>query len=99
MLVASTGRYLSVLTQTRTNADILLSVEQSYICCMPGPCNPIPPVTLCFLLQMPADEDLLSKSCFSQIRLDRGGDEFEDDELTSLEWLQDGNLLKNINSG
>ncbi|XP_067943676.1 forkhead box protein N2-like isoform X2 [Watersipora subatra] len=42
------------------------------------------------------EEDLLSQSCFSQIRLEKGGDDFDDDELTPLDWLQDGNLLKNI---
>jgi len=39
---------------------------------------------------------MLSQSCFSQIRLDKGAGDFEDDELTSLAWLQDTNLLKNI---
>nr|KAG5710709.1 hypothetical protein BaRGS_035111 [Batillaria attramentaria] len=48
------------------------------------------------------DEDLvspdkLSSSCFAEIRLDKG--EIEDDELTSLTWLQDADLLKNINAG
>lgn len=38
----------------------------------------------------------MSQSCFGQIRLEKGADDFEDDELTSLEWLQDSNLLKNI---
>ena len=47
------------------------------------------------------DEDLvptdrLSSSCFGAIRLDK---EDEDDELTSLAWLQDSDLLKNINAG
>lgn len=46
--------------------------------------------------QIKPDEDLLSQSCFGQIRLEKGADDFEDDELTSLEWLQDSNLLKNI---
>jgi forkhead box protein N len=45
-------------------------------------------------------EDALSASCFSEIRLDKvkieeGGD---DEELTSLSWLQDGDLLKNLNT-
>lgn len=48
------------------------------------------------LYQVKTDDELLSQSCFSQIRLDKGGDEFDDDELTSLAWLQDKNLLKNI---
>lgn len=58
-------------------------------------------------------EDPLSSSCFAEMRLERGpldddeinemmGDldvEEEDEELTSLTWLQDTNLLKNINHG
>ena len=48
------------------------------------------------------DEDLpapdrLSSSCFGQISLEKGA--IEDDELTSLAWLQDSDLLKNINAG
>ncbi|XP_076464037.1 uncharacterized protein LOC143296135 [Babylonia areolata] len=46
------------------------------------------------------DEDLvpsadrLSSSCFGSIRLDKE----DDDDLTSLSWLQDSDLLKNINA-
>ncbi|ELU16338.1 hypothetical protein CAPTEDRAFT_102038 [Capitella teleta] len=48
--------------------------------------------------------DPLSASCFSEIRLDKvkkedGVDGEEDEELTSLSWLQDGDLLKNLSSG
>ena len=45
---------------------------------------------------MKVDDDPLSRSCYSQIRLDKGEADFEDDELTSLDWLHDTNLLKNI---
>ena len=42
-------------------------------------------------------EDPLSSSCFAELRLDKGPVEFEeDDELTSLTWLQDNDLLKNV---
>ena len=48
-------------------------------------------------------EDPLSSSCFAELRLEKGPpdveDEEEDDELTSLAWLQDADLLKNINPG
>lgn len=44
-----------------------------------------------------ASPDKLSSSCFAEIRLDKG--EMDDDELTSLTWLQDSDLLKNINAG
>lgn len=45
--------------------------------------------------------DPLSASCFSEIRLDKvkKEDGEEDEELTSLSWLQDGDLLKNLSSG
>ncbi|XP_013401354.1 forkhead box protein N3 isoform X2 [Lingula anatina] len=43
------------------------------------------------------DLDPLAKSCFAEIRLDKGPiDEDDDDDLTSLAWLQDSNLLKDI---
>jgi len=42
--------------------------------------------------------DQLSSSCFAELRLDKEAPE-EDDELTSLSWLQDSNLLKDINAG
>lgn len=52
--------------------------------------------------------DPLSSSCFAELRLEKGPideDEFEeeieeedDDELTSLTWLQDSDLIKNINA-
>lgn len=47
-------------------------------------------------------KDQLSSSCFSEIRLDKvkleafEEEDEEDCELTSLSWLQDGDLLKNI---
>ena len=60
------------------------------------------------------DDDPLSRSCFAELRLERGGrsddedDEEEeeedggeacgDDDLTSLAWLQEGNLLKSMSS-
>lgn len=48
------------------------------------------------------DEDLkldpLSSSCFAEIRLEKE-DITDDDELTSLSWLQDSDLLKNIKPG
>jgi len=40
-------------------------------------------------------KDPLSTSCFAELRLDKEVPD-EDDELTSLSWLQDGNLLKDI---
>lgn len=43
-------------------------------------------------------KDPLSSSCFAELRLDKDVAD-EDDELTSLAWLQDGNLLKDINAG
>jgi len=45
-------------------------------------------------------EDPLSNSCFAELRLEKGagGDE-DDDELTSLAWLQSGDLLKNLRAG
>lgn len=43
-------------------------------------------------------KDPLSSSCFAELRLDKEAPE-EDDELTSLSWLQDSNLLKDINAG
>lgn len=51
-------------------------------------------------LHMNWDENIdpLSSSCYASIRLDKFSDEDTsyDDELTSLAWLQDANLLKNI---
>ena len=46
----------------------------------------------------------LSQSCFAELRLDKVKleeleEEEEDDELTSLAWLQDSDLLKNIKTG
>lgn len=43
-----------------------------------------------------AHELMLHNSCFADLRLDKGVP--DDDELTSLTWLQDSNLLKNITS-
>ena len=43
-------------------------------------------------------KDPLSSSCFAELRLDKDCPE-DDDELTSLAWLQDSNLLKDINAG
>ena len=43
-------------------------------------------------------EDRLASSCFSEIRIDRFDDSEDDDELTSLDWLQNRDLLKNIGS-
>ena len=40
-------------------------------------------------------EDFLSSSCFAELSLEKGPIE-DDDDLTSLTWLQDSNLLKNI---
>ncbi|XP_050405357.1 forkhead box protein N3 isoform X2 [Patella vulgata] len=43
------------------------------------------------------DEDLkdpLSSSCFAEMRLEKG--ELDDDELTSLSWLQETDLLKSL---
>ena len=47
------------------------------------------------------DKDQLSSSCFAEIRLTKikVEPESDDEELTSLAWLQDGNLLKNLSSG
>jgi len=42
-------------------------------------------------------EDPLSSSCFAELRLEKGP--IDDDDLTSLSWLQDSDLLKNINAG
>ncbi|XP_046561939.1 forkhead box protein N3-like [Haliotis rubra] len=42
--------------------------------------------------------DPLSSSCFAELRTEKLDVE-EDDELTSLSWLQDSDLLKNINAG
>ncbi|XP_069116449.1 forkhead box protein N3-like isoform X1 [Argopecten irradians] len=42
------------------------------------------------------DDDMLSSSCFAELRLEKGP--IEDDDLTSLSWLQDTNLLQNINA-
>ena len=47
---------------------------------------------------MRAIPDRLSSSCFGEIRLDKNDDD-DDDELTNLAWLQDSDLLKNINPG
>lgn len=54
-------------------------------------------------LHMACDEnvdpaDPLGSSCFASIRLEKFNpkEEIDDDELTSLAWLQDANLLKNI---
>lgn len=48
------------------------------------------------------DEDMksdpLSSSCFAELRLEKEEIE-EDDDLTSLAWLQDRDLLKNMNAG
>jgi len=46
----------------------------------------------------PGDEkvDPLSMSCFGDLQLNRYSD---DDDLTSLDWLQDINLLRNISPG
>ena len=43
-------------------------------------------------------KDPLSSSCFAELRLEKEEPD-EDDELTSLSWLQDSNLLKDINAG
>jgi forkhead box protein N len=43
------------------------------------------------------DLDPLSSSCFAEIHLDK--EPVDDDELTSLSWLQDSDLLKNMNAG
>ena len=40
------------------------------------------------------DPEPLSSSCFAELRLDKGP--IDDDDLTSLTWLQDTDLLKNI---
>ena len=51
--------------------------------------------------------DVLSSSCFAELRLDKvkmeeleadAAEDAEDDELTSLAWLQDADLLKNIHT-
>jgi forkhead box protein N len=45
------------------------------------------------------DSDPLSRSCFAELRLEKGrmeDEDDEDDELTSLSWLQDTDLLKNL---
>lgn len=53
-----------------------------------------------------AENGTLSQSCFAQLRLDQASvamvpennvSEDDDDELTSLAWLQDRDLLRNIN--
>ena len=41
-------------------------------------------------------DDPLSSSCFAEIRLEQGVIEEDDEELTSLSWLQDSNLIKSI---
>lgn len=45
------------------------------------------------------EKDFLSSSCFSEIHLEKGLPDFdpleEDDDLTSLAWLQDNDFLKN----
>lgn len=41
-------------------------------------------------------DDPLSSSCFAELRLEQGPIEEDDDELTSLSWLQDSNLIKTI---
>ena len=49
-----------------------------------------------------SDKDPLSQSCFAQLRLEKTSvldEDDDDDELTSLAWLQDRDLLKNINPG
>ena len=43
-------------------------------------------------------DDPLSSSCFAELRLEKC-EMGEDEELTSLSWLQDNDLLKNINAG
>ena len=46
------------------------------------------------------DGDPLSSSCFAELSLEKGRlDEDSDDELTSLTWLQDTDLLRNIKTG
>ena len=60
-----------------------------------------------------SDSDILSSSCFAELRLDKikieeleadaaedaeYNDNDEDDELTSLAWLQDADLLKGMTS-
>ena len=47
------------------------------------------------------NKDPLSNSCFSEIRLDKVKveDMSDDEELTSLAWLQDADLLKNLSCG
>lgn len=47
------------------------------------------------------EKDQLSSSCYAEIRLDKikVEPESDDEELTSLAWLQDGDLLKNLSSG
>jgi forkhead box protein N len=44
-------------------------------------------------------DDPLSMSCFAELRLEKGPPDEDDDELTSLAWLQDNDLLKNIRPG
>ncbi|KAH3859182.1 forkhead box protein N3-like isoform X2 [Dreissena polymorpha] len=45
------------------------------------------------------ENDPLSSSCFAELRLDKEAVDDDDDELTSLSWLQDSNLLKDIKAG
>ncbi|XP_074652682.1 forkhead box protein N3-like isoform X2 [Tubulanus polymorphus] len=45
-----------------------------------------------------SDTDPLSQSCFGEISLDKSSDMDDDEELTSLSWLQDSDLLKNMNA-
>ena len=44
--------------------------------------------------------DPLSRSCFAELRLEKGRmeDDEDDEELTSLSWLQDSDLLKNLST-
>lgn len=51
-------------------------------------------------LQSPS-EDRLTSSCFAELRLDKYEQscESDDDELTSLEWLQNRDFLKTIETG
>jgi forkhead box protein N len=48
-----------------------------------------------------SSEDQLTSSCFAELRLDKFEQSYDsdDDELTSLEWLQNRDLLKTIETG
>lgn len=69
--------------------------------------NSFPGSTLSRMLQRSMDEDdtepdRLVSSCFGELRLEKlrspttDSDSDDSDDLTSLDWLQDSNLLKNI---